>query len=135
MFSSRYTGTVPRRSRPVATPEEVIGARIAELRRRQALTQGALASKLSTSQAVVSRYEKGRLRLHAALVADVARAVQASADEILGLKDLKPNGVLHDRRFVRRLEQIAKLPKRKKQALLMMLDSFLRDEQAHKHRS
>jgi transcriptional regulator with XRE-family HTH domain len=135
MFSSPYTDIVPRRSRPLATLEQAIGARIAELRRRQAMTQGALASKLSTSQAVISRYEKGKLRLHAALIAEVARSVQASADEILGLKDLKPNGVLHDRRFVRRLEQIAKLPKRKKQALLMMLDSFLRDEQARKHRA
>ncbi len=98
------------------------------------MTQGELGAKLSTSQAVVSRYEKGALRLHAALVADVARAVHASADEILGLKDLKPNGVLHDRRFVRRLEQIAGLSKRKKQALLMMLDSFLRDEQARGQR-
>lgn len=92
------------------------------------MTQGELASKLSTSQGVVSRYERGALRLHAALVAEVARALQVSADEILGLKDLKPNGMLHDRRFVRRLEQITILPKRKKQALLMMLDSFLSEQ-------
>jgi transcriptional regulator with XRE-family HTH domain len=119
---------VPRRSKPAAAPEKLIGARIAEFRKRQALTQSELAAKLSMNQGLLSRYEKGMLRLHGALVGELAKALQVSADEILGLKDLKPNGVLHDRRFVRRLEQIDKLSKRKKQALLMTLDSFLRDQ-------
>ena len=116
---------MPRRTRPAAAPEQLIGARIADLRRRRAMTQHELAVQLSTSQAVISRYEKGSLRLHAALVAEVARIFQVSADELLGLKDLKPNGVLHDRRFVRRLQQMDKLSKRKKQALLLTIDSFL----------
>ena len=80
------------------------------------------------SQALLSRYERGALRLHGALVAELAKALRVSADEILGLKELKPDGALHERRFVRRLDQIRKLPKRKKQALLMTIDSFLRGE-------
>jgi transcriptional regulator with XRE-family HTH domain len=123
---------VPRRSKAVAAPEKLIGARIAELRKRQAMTQAELAAKVSMQQGLLSRYEQGRLRLHGALVAELAKALQVSSDEILGLKELKPNGVLHDRRFVRRLGQIDRLPKRKKQALLMTIDSFLRGESKEK---
>jgi transcriptional regulator with XRE-family HTH domain len=116
---------VPRRSKAVAAPEKLIGLRIADLRKRRGKTQVELAAQLSMSQALLSRYERGSLRLHGALVADLARTLCVSADEILGLKDLKPNGALYDRRFLRRLEKIGQLPRRRKQALLMTIDSFL----------
>lgn len=114
-----------RKPKPTETPEQAIGARIAAARKRQAITQRELAERLDTSQAVLSRYESGVIRLHGALVAEIAKALQASADELLGLKPPSLDGVLHDRRFVRRLQEVERLPKRRKQALLMTLDSVL----------
>jgi transcriptional regulator with XRE-family HTH domain len=93
------------------------------------MTQVELAHKLGMSQSLLSRYERGDLRLHGALVADLARTLRISADELLGLKEAKENGIVGERRFARRLQQIEKLSKRKKEALLTTLDAFLRGEE------
>jgi transcriptional regulator with XRE-family HTH domain len=92
------------------------------------LTQVELARKLGMSQSLLSRYERGDLRLHGALVAEVAHALHVTADELLGLKEPKEDGFFSDRRFVRRLQQIDRLSKRKKEALLTTIDAFLRGE-------
>jgi transcriptional regulator with XRE-family HTH domain len=121
---------MPRRTRKIASAEKAIGARIADIRKRQAMTQVELAARLGMGQSLLSRYERGTLRLHGALVVDVARALQVSTDELLGLKDSKGNGhgFLAERRFMRRLRQIEGLSKRKKEALLTTIDAFLRGE-------
>ena len=121
---------MPRRSRKIASAEKAIGGRIADIRKAQAMTQVELAARLGMGQSLLSRYERGTLRLHGALVVDVARALQVSTDEVLGLKDSKGNGFFADRRFVRRLQQIEGLSKRKKVALLTTIDAFLRGERA-----
>jgi hypothetical protein len=41
------------------------------------------------------------------------------------LKELKQDGLFSDRRFIRRLERIEKLPKRAQQALLKTIDTYL----------
>lgn len=84
-----------------------------------------MAEQIGVPQGVVSEYELGKTRVHGALVAAFAKALDASADEILGLKPPKENGV-KDRRLLRRLEQIDKLPRRKKDALLTTIDAFLK---------
>jgi transcriptional regulator with XRE-family HTH domain len=121
-------GSLPRRSAQVATAEKQIGARITAIRKRLGMPQVELATKLGMSQSLLSRYERGVLRLHGALVADLAKTLQSSTDEILGLKELKGNGASHDRRFVRRLQKIEMLSKRKKQALITTIDAFLKGE-------
>jgi hypothetical protein len=60
------------------------------------------------------------------LVASFAKALKASADEILGLHKTEEGGLLKDRRFLRRIQKVDKLSKRDKQALLKNLDMFLR---------
>ncbi|HEM47531.1 MAG TPA: XRE family transcriptional regulator [Alphaproteobacteria bacterium] len=119
---------MPRRRGKPATPESVIGSRISEIRKRHAMTQVQLAEVLGMDQSLLSRYERGALRLHGALVADLARALHVSADEILGLKELKNGSPLAERRVVRRIQEIERLPRRKKEALLSTIDSFLRGE-------
>jgi len=121
---------VPRRRAKPAIPESAIGSRISEIRKRQAMTQVQLAEVLGMDQSLLSRYERGALRLHGALVADLARALHVSADEILGLKDLKNGTPIVERRVVRRIQEIERLPRRKKEALLSTIDSFLRGEDA-----
>lgn len=89
------------------------------------MTQVEVADELDINQSIVSDYENGVIRVHAALVAGFARVLKASADEILGLKALRGNGHIKDRRFVRRLEDIDKLSKRDRQLLLGTIDAFL----------
>jgi transcriptional regulator with XRE-family HTH domain len=117
---------VPRR-RTYNAPvnEDLIGDRLRELRKKRGLTQTEIAERLGINQTLVSQYERGKLRLHGALIAALARALRVSSDEILGLRNLSENGQLKDRRLLRRLERIEKLPKRKKQALLTTIDAYL----------
>jgi transcriptional regulator with XRE-family HTH domain len=109
----------------VPIDEKAIGARIRELRKRQGMTQTELAAELGINQSAVSDYEKGVVRMHAAMLAGVAKALKASADEILGLEKAKQNGHAVDRRFLRRVERLDQLSRRDQQALLGTIDAFL----------
>ena len=60
-----------------------------------------------------------------AVFAGLAQTLRTSLDQLVGLKPLKENGAFQDRRFIRRLERIEKLPKRSKQALLKTIDTSL----------
>lgn len=108
---------------------KAIARRLREVRNRRALSQAKLAELVGITQTLVSDYEVGRLRLNAALVLRFAKALQVTSDELLGLKESKENGFLKDRRFIRRFQEIDKLPRSEKQALLKTIDHFLRGAQ------
>jgi len=121
---------MPRRGRfRAATDEKTIAKRLAALRRQRGWTQTELAEKLGITQTLVSEYERGNVRMHAALVAAFAKALRASADELLGLEKPKDDGLLKDRRLLRRLQKIEHLPKRDQQALFRTIDNFLKAAQ------
>lgn len=105
--------------------EKTIGKKLRELRKQRGLTQVEVASQLGIQQALLSAYELGQVRIHGALIAAFADLYKVSSDEILGRKPSKANGVIHDRRFVRRLEKIEQLPKRARQTLLGTIDTYL----------
>jgi transcriptional regulator with XRE-family HTH domain len=105
--------------------EKAIGARIRELRKRQGMTQGELATELGINQSAVSDYEKGIVRIHAAMLAGLCQALKASADQILGIEKAKPDGRSLDRRFLRRIERLHQLSRRDQQAILGTIDAFL----------
>lgn len=105
--------------------EKTIAKRLREIRTRRGKTQAELAEALGIDQTLVSAYERGAVRLHGAILAGFAKVLRTSADEILGLKELPKDGILSDRRFIRRLERVDKLPKRAKQALLKTIDTYL----------
>lgn len=118
---------MPRRRKTNApVDEKLIGRRLRELRKRRGKTQVEIAAALGVNQSLVSQYERGETRLHGALVAAYARALRTTSDEILGLEKIEEDGVLKDRRFLRRLQKIDQLSKRRQQALLKSLDMLLR---------
>jgi transcriptional regulator with XRE-family HTH domain len=119
---------VPRTRKHYLTPvdEKTIGRHVREIRTRRGFTQAELAEKLGTKQSLISLYEQGQVRLHGALIAGLASALRVSADELLGLKTLPANGSPPDRRFLRRVEKIERLPKREKQLLLGTIDAVLK---------
>jgi transcriptional regulator with XRE-family HTH domain len=109
--------------------EKTIGRRLRELRQRRGLTQAEVAEQVGIDQTLVSNYERGAARLHGALVAGFAKALKASADEILGLKDVtakKPsNG-----RLLRRIQRIEELPATDQRSVLKFLGALL---ERHSH--
>jgi transcriptional regulator with XRE-family HTH domain len=116
----------PRKSSPrSSTSTESFGARLARLRKERGFTQVELAEKVGMIQALISDYERDKLRPYADVVARLAAALSVTADELLGITPAeKPNGHAN-RRFLRRLSQIDQLPKRDQDALLRTIDAFL----------
>jgi len=107
-----------RRQYRAPVDERAIGKRLRELRVQRGMTQSDVADELRINQSSVSDYEKGVVRMHAALVAGFARVFKVTTDQLLGLEKPAANGHLKDRRFLRRLERIDKLSKRDRQLLL-----------------
>lgn len=110
--------------------EKLIGSRLRDVRIGRGILQKDLAHKLGMDQSVLSRYERGELRLPSSLLAKLAKALKTSADEILGLKDLRRGPVVQDQRFLKRLPAIDSLPDRQKDALLTTIDGLLRSARA-----
>lgn len=121
--------TMPRRRQHItAGNEPLIGKRIAILRLHQGLTQVALAAKLGMSQPLLSRYERGELRLHGGLIAELAKALNVPSDEILGLAKPKKNGFrpVKDRRLLNLVQDVDRLPSRDRQTLVKTIERFLK---------
>ena len=115
-----------RRAYPTTIDEKGIGLRLREARLRRGLKQVDLAKKLEMSQPLLSRYERGELRLHGALLASFAVALSTKPEKILGLESLVEDKITKDQRFLRRLEKIDRLSEREKENLLGTIDAFLR---------
>jgi transcriptional regulator with XRE-family HTH domain len=113
------------RSQTDKANDEALGIRIAKLRKDRGFTQIELAEKLGLTQAIISDYERGRLRPHPGVLAGFAKTLDVTADELLGLKPPHKTSGVSDRRFLRRLQAISELPKRDQDALLRTIDAFL----------
>jgi len=111
--------------KPAPDAQESIGQRLARLRRERGLTQVEIAERLGVAQPVVSDYERGELRLHGELIIKLTQILGVSAEDILGLAKPRPNGTIKNRRLLRRLQEIERLPKRDQQALMRTIDRFL----------
>jgi transcriptional regulator with XRE-family HTH domain len=105
---------------------ETVGQRLARLRRERGLTQAELAGRLGIAQPIVSDYERGELRLHGQLIVRLTAILGVSADELLGLTPIPADGPQVQRRLVRRLRAIDRLPRRDQQALFRTIDAFLK---------
>jgi transcriptional regulator with XRE-family HTH domain len=106
---------------------ETLGRRIARLRREKGLTQAELAERLQVSQPVVSDYENDVIRLPADVVVQIAQILDASTDELLGVKPPIPRSGtgIKNRRLYRRMQEIEKLPRRDQDALLRTIEAFI----------
>jgi transcriptional regulator with XRE-family HTH domain len=107
--------------------EETTGQRIARLRKERGYTQVELAERIGTIQALVSDYERDKLRLNGEMAVRFALALEVSTDELLGLAGKKAaRSRKPSRKILRRLEQIEKLPTAQQAILLKTIDTFIK---------
>jgi transcriptional regulator with XRE-family HTH domain len=113
---------------PMAANEEqffkALGARIAELRKEQGLSQQALAEQLGIAQQTYAHYEVARARVPASMLPQLARLFGIGVDELLGLR----NGTGKrgpTPKFQKQLERIAQLPRAQQRLVIQMLDGVL----------
>jgi transcriptional regulator with XRE-family HTH domain len=112
---------------PVNFDKDSLGERLAQIRKERGLTQKEVAKRTGLIQALVSDYERGRLRLAADMIVRFAVALGITTDELLRPKVRKttPRRKI-SRKVLQRLERIDSLPPYKQRALLTTIDSFLR---------
>ena len=114
--------------------DESVGQRIARIRKERGYTQNELAERIGTIQALVSDYERDKLRLNADMAVRFAIALEVTTDELLGLhsangrgkKQAKSNARKASRKVLRRLEQIQDLPINQQAVLLKTIDTFIK---------
>ena len=121
---------MPRVSRltlpPLEGSDEPLHQRIARLRKERGYTQTELAERIGIIQALVSDYERGKLRLSAETALRFATALEVTADELLQPKRKRPPRLAPTRKVLRRLEKIEALPSHQQSALLKTIDTFLK---------
>lgn len=101
-----------------------LGARVAELRKDQGLSQQALADQLGIPQQTYANYEVARARIPASMLPELGRIFGVGVDELLGLR----NGTGKrgpTPKFQKQLERIAQLPRAQQRLVIQMLDGVL----------
>ena len=116
------------RSGPMTSNEEqlfkALGARVAQLRKEQGLSQQALADQIGIAQQTFAHYEVGRARMPVSLLPEFARIFGVAVDEILGMRNgTGKRGPAP--KFQKQIERIAQLPRAKQRLVIEMLDGVL----------
>lgn len=107
-----------------------IATRIADVRKERGISQQAMAKKLGVTQPIISRYERGELRIHAELLAKIAKILDTTSDDLLGLKPVKRTKPKNDldtaekRKLWRKFQQIAKWPEKDQRAVIRIINSM-----------
>jgi transcriptional regulator with XRE-family HTH domain len=103
---------------------KALGARIAELRKEQGLSQQALAEQLGIAQQTYAHYEVARARVPASMLPELARTFGVGVDELLGLRNGSGKRGPTPK-FQKQLERIAQLPRAQQRLVMQMLDGVL----------
>ena len=109
------------------------GNRLTELRKARGLTQVELAKLTKTSQRAISYYENEAGYPPAAVLIELAKALQLSADELLGLKPRRKGPMDSDpelRRTWKKFQQVMALPERDQRAVIRLINSLATAQQA-----
>lgn len=101
-----------------------LGARIAELRKEQNLTQQQLAELMGMSQQSIASWEVGRLRIAVSMLPQLARTLGVSVEALIGEEE-KPAKRGPTPKLQQQMERISQLPRTKQRFVMEMLDTVL----------
>lgn len=102
------------------------GRRLAELRRSAGLTQKQIGERVGVSNRVIHYYEGETNYPPAHLIEPLAKALNVSVEELLGVKAIKQQRDPQHAALWRRLKKIETLPKQDQKALLHYLDALVK---------
>ncbi len=114
---------------------ESFGERLARLRQAAGFSQRALAAEIGISQRMIAYYEKETDFPPTHLLPLLARVLGVSADQLLGLAEVKEKDTNRDSRLWRRFNEVAKLPAAHRLQIVQILDAFLEREKLKKLKS
>ena len=107
-------------------PHTAFGKRLFALRKTRGLTQVQLAEALGTTQRVISYYETEAELPPSTAIIPLARVLEVSADELLGLKRAEPNGnsSVQKQRLWKRFQKMDVLPTKDQRAVIRLINSL-----------
>jgi len=115
----------------IANDAAGFGARLIALRKAAGYTQQQLADEVGVTRRMVAYYETESEHPPANMLADLARVLNVSVDDLLGLNASRKRAktIAVSPRLERRMRQIEALSPRPKQQLLGLIDTFIAAEQ------
>ena len=108
-----------------ARKTETIGEQLVRLRTARALSQIELTRKTGIEQNKMSDYERNRTRLNAQAMILICKALDVSADELLGLDTRRTRNLVMSRGVLRRAAKLEALPPAMKKHVLRTIDMLL----------
>ena len=107
-------------------PKTSFGERLFAFRKARGLTQVQLAEALSSTQRVISYYETEAELPPSGIIVSLARVLQVTTDELLGVKPAKPSQERpENRRLWKRFQRMESLPERDQRAVLRLINSLV----------
>jgi transcriptional regulator with XRE-family HTH domain len=103
-----------------------LGARIAELRKAQGITQIQMAEALGVSQQTVNSYEVARRRVPVSALPVLARLLGISVDALLGEDNQAASGKRGPAsKLQQQIERVTLLPRSKQKFVIDMIDTVI----------
>lgn len=102
-----------------------LGARMAQRRKEQGMTQAQLAELLGTTQQQVASYEVARLRVPASMLPRLARVLGVALEALLGEAERAAAKRGPTPKLQQQLERLSALPKPKQRAVMDVLEAML----------
>ena len=101
------------------------GKRLSEIRRGRGMTQTELGKAAGVTKRVIVYYEQDDAQPPGAMLIDLARALDITTDELLGMKPLEKKISPKSARLLKRIKKIETLPPADQRAVLKFLDALL----------
>lgn len=117
-------GDMPRKARR----ESGFGERLVALRNARSLTQIQLAEMIDSTQRAISYYENHAGHPPAHVIADLAKALGVTTDELLGVRSTRratPTDDPEIRRTWRKFQQLLTLPEKDQRAVIRLVNSLV----------
>jgi transcriptional regulator with XRE-family HTH domain len=115
-------------------PTSPFGKRLMELRSERGITQTQLADMIGSTQRNISHYETVAELPPSAVLIKIAKALQVSTDDLLGLKPPRPAPKAKEdpemRRLWKKFQQIQALPEKDRRAVIRLINSLVTSKKA-----
>jgi transcriptional regulator with XRE-family HTH domain len=115
-------------------PTTDFGARLIALRQARALTQIQLAAAIDSTQRAISYYETGGGYPAPQVIVALAKILDVTSDELLGLKPAKkdrtPDITPENRKLWKTFQKVAELPERDQKAVVRLINSLATSRRA-----
>ena len=106
---------------------KALGARMADARKREGLTQAQLGETAGVSQQIIADYESGSRHIPAWRLVCVADALGVGVAELVGRDERRPRKRGPTPKIQKQLEAIAALPKAKRAFVSEVLTNILKE--------